>query len=49
MDDTSIPSLKLNNGVDIPALGFGVYQTPPDETVAAVATLIVGLKIVLTH
>lgn len=32
----SIPSLKLNNGVDIPALGFGVYQTPPDETVAAV-------------
>lgn len=32
----SIPSLKLNNGVDIPALGFGVYQTPPDETLAAV-------------
>ncbi|MFC8933413.1 aldo/keto reductase [Rhodococcus sp. NPDC057135] len=32
----SIPSLKLNNGLDIPALGFGVYQTPPDETVAAV-------------
>src|SRR3546814_11716067 len=30
------PRLKLNNVVDIPALGFGVYQTPPDETLAAV-------------
>jgi len=26
----------LNNGVIIPALGFGVFQTPPDQTVAAV-------------
>ncbi|HEU0239911.1 MAG TPA: aldo/keto reductase [Micromonosporaceae bacterium] len=29
--------LTLNNGVEIPALGFGVFQTPPDETRAAVA------------
>lgn len=28
--------LTLNNGVELPALGFGVFQTPPEETVAAV-------------
>ena len=28
--------IELNNGVTLPALGFGVFQTPPDETVAAV-------------
>ncbi len=32
----SIPHLTLNNGVELPALGFGVFQTPPDETIAAV-------------
>src|SRR5690242_1647378 len=26
----------LNNGTEIPALGFGVFQTPPDETRTAV-------------
>lgn len=26
----------LNNGVEMPALGFGVFQTPPDETRDAV-------------
>lgn len=26
----------LNNGVQIPALGLGVFQTPPDETATAV-------------
>jgi diketogulonate reductase-like aldo/keto reductase len=30
----------LNNGVAIPALGFGVFQTPPDETRSAVAAAI---------
>lgn len=30
------PYLTLNNGVALPALGFGVFQTPPDETSAAV-------------
>ncbi|MDN5895505.1 MAG: aldo/keto reductase, partial [Nocardioides sp.] len=34
----SIPTLKLNNDVTMPALGFGVFQTPPEETVAAVET-----------
>lgn len=33
---STVPTIRLNNGVDIPALGFGVFQTPPDETVAAV-------------
>jgi diketogulonate reductase-like aldo/keto reductase len=34
----TIPFLELNNGVEIPALGFGVFQAAPDETVAAVET-----------
>ena len=29
-------SLTLNNGVEMPALGFGVFQTPPEVTVEAV-------------
>ena len=28
--------LTLNNGVEMPALGLGVFQTPPEETVSAV-------------
>jgi 2,5-diketo-D-gluconate reductase A len=38
MDVMSSFSFTLNNGVEIPAVGFGVFQTPPDETVAAVET-----------
>ncbi len=30
--------VTLNNGVEMPALGFGVFQTPPDETRAAVSS-----------
>ena len=33
----TVPTFTLNNDVEIPALGFGVYQTPPDETRSAVA------------
>ncbi|MFW0786363.1 aldo/keto reductase [Gordonia sp. CPCC 206044] len=33
-----IPQLTLNNGVTMPQLGFGVYQTPPQQTVTAVET-----------
>jgi hypothetical protein len=25
-------TITLNNGVEMPALGLGVFQTPPDET-----------------
>lgn len=39
------PLLTLNNGVEIPALGLGVFQTPPAETTAAVmAALEVGYR-----
>jgi diketogulonate reductase-like aldo/keto reductase len=31
-------TLTLNNGVEMPALGFGVFQTPPDETRDAVVS-----------
>ena len=31
-----VSSLTLNNGITLPALGLGVFQTPPDETRDAV-------------
>ncbi|MCX4800010.1 MULTISPECIES: aldo/keto reductase [unclassified Streptomyces] len=34
---TTIPTVKLNNGVEIPQLGFGVFQVPDDQTTAAVS------------
>ncbi|GAA0993588.1 aldo/keto reductase [Nocardiopsis tropica] len=41
----SIPSVTLNNGVDMPVLGFGVYQTPPEQTITAVeAALSTGYR-----
>lgn len=33
----SLASITLNNDVAMPALGFGVFQTPPDATAKAVA------------
>jgi len=33
----SIPTITLNNGVEIPQLGFGVFQVPDAETTDAVA------------
>jgi 2,5-diketo-D-gluconate reductase A len=42
---TSIPSVTLNNGVEMPQLGFGVFQVPDDETAAAVsAALAAGYR-----
>jgi 2,5-diketo-D-gluconate reductase A len=32
----TIPTLTLNNGVEMPRLGYGVFQVPPEETAAAV-------------
>jgi 2,5-diketo-D-gluconate reductase A len=29
---TSIPTVALHDGVEIPQLGFGVFQVPPEET-----------------
>ena len=43
MPDVSM--LTLNNGVPMPALGLGVFQTPPDETrVAVSAALEMGYR-----
>ena len=39
------PTVTLNNGVEIPQLGFGVFQIPPDQTVdATLAALEVGYR-----
>ncbi len=41
--------LKLNNGVEMPALGFGVFQTPPEQTADAVETaLATGYRLIDT-
>ena len=37
---TGVPALRLNNGVEIPQLGFGVFRVPEKETVAAVLAAI---------
>lgn len=38
-------TLTLNNGVEMPALGLGVFQSSPDETIAAVtAALELGYR-----
>ncbi|MFE3200150.1 aldo/keto reductase [Embleya sp. NPDC059237] len=34
---TTVPTVKLNNGVEIPQLGFGVFQVREDQTTTAVA------------
>jgi len=42
-------NVTLNNGVQMPALGLGVFQTPPDVTAQAVATaLATGYRLIDT-
>ena len=42
---TTVPTLTLNNGTEIPQLGFGVYQVPPEDTrEATLAALEVGYR-----
>jgi 2,5-diketo-D-gluconate reductase A len=46
---TNVPSVTLNNGVEMPMLGFGVYQIPPEDTERAVATALeVGYRLIDT-
>ena len=46
---TNVPSVTLNNGVEMPILGFGVYQIPPEDTEQAVATALeVGYRLIDT-
>ena len=33
----TVPNVTLNNGVEMPILGFGVYQIPPEDTERCVA------------
>jgi 2,5-diketo-D-gluconate reductase A len=33
---TTIPTVTLNNGVEMPVLGFGVFQVSPEQTEQAV-------------
>ncbi|MEU2349639.1 aldo/keto reductase [Modestobacter sp. NPDC049651] len=41
----TVPTITLNNGVEIPQLGFGVYQVKPEETAQAVqSALEVGYR-----
>ena len=28
----TVPAVALSNGVEMPVLGFGVFQVPPEET-----------------
>jgi 2,5-diketo-D-gluconate reductase A len=42
---TSIPTVALRDGVEIPQLGFGVFQVPPEETQEVVeAALATGYR-----
>ena len=45
----SVPAITLNNGVQIPTLGFGVFQTPPDETAVAVEEGLAQLHLQRAH
>jgi 2,5-diketo-D-gluconate reductase A len=38
MSHVPVPKIRLNNGVGIPQLGFGVFQIEPDRTAEAVLT-----------
>jgi 2,5-diketo-D-gluconate reductase A len=41
----SVPTITLNNGVEIPQLGFGVFQVKPEDTVkATTAALEIGYR-----
>ncbi|MFC9946287.1 aldo/keto reductase [Streptomyces pratensis] len=35
---SQVPTITLNNGLEMPQLGFGVWQVPDDEATTAVAT-----------
>ena len=46
---SQVPHITLNNGVELPALGLGVFQSPPAETAAAVeAALETGYRLIDT-
>jgi diketogulonate reductase-like aldo/keto reductase len=49
MTDASVKPLILNNDVTMPALGLGVFQSPPEETAMAVETALnLGYRLIDT-
>lgn len=49
MRSVEYPLITLNNGVELPALGLGVFQSPPAETAAAVeAAIQTGYRLIDT-
>src|SRR5881396_2116915 len=42
MTTQTVPLIALNNRVEMPAHGLGVFQSPPAETVVAVEAAIAG-------
>ena len=45
----TVPTVTLNNGVEIPQLGFGVFLVRPDETVGAVTSALkIGYRLIDT-
>src|SRR5438876_10793825 len=43
------PRIRLNNGVELPALGLGVFQGAPAETIGAVeAAIATGYRLIDT-
>ena len=38
----TVPTIALNNGVEIPQLGFGVFQVPPEDCVEVTRTALEG-------
>jgi 2,5-diketo-D-gluconate reductase A len=38
LTELTIPSITLHDGVEIPQLGFGVFQVPPEDTQSVVET-----------
>ena len=42
--EVASPTISLNNGVTMPALGFGVFQTPPRRPAAVRAALDTGYR-----
>lgn len=46
---TSAASITLNSGVEMPGLGLGVFQSPPEDTVGAVeAAIVTGYRLIDT-
>jgi len=46
---TDVPTVTLNNGVEMPQLGFGVFLVPPDEVIEPVrAALDAGYRLIDT-